>query len=95
MHFDAFTRGRYATDASIYQIVPAGVVMPKTVADAEAALAASSFDAVRPRLVGILRDSRSGRELTDWGYVENVAIASEVDTSDAVPLLRDGVYQAA
>ena len=26
--FDAFTRGRYAADASIYQIMPAGVVFP-------------------------------------------------------------------
>ena len=26
--FDAFSRGRYATDASIYQIEPLGVVVP-------------------------------------------------------------------
>ena len=36
--FDAFTRGRYATDASIYQIVPAGVVLPKSAADIAATL---------------------------------------------------------
>ena len=30
IHFDAFTRGRYATDASQYQIMPAGVVVPRT-----------------------------------------------------------------
>src|SRR5262249_30910035 len=36
--FDAFARGRYATDASIYQIMPAGVVCPRTVADVEACL---------------------------------------------------------
>lgn len=29
--FDAFNRGRYATDASFYQIMPAGVVVPRTV----------------------------------------------------------------
>jgi FAD/FMN-containing dehydrogenase/Fe-S oxidoreductase len=28
--FDRFSRGRYATDASIYQIFPVGVVVPKT-----------------------------------------------------------------
>src|SRR4051794_20235426 len=28
--FDSFNRGRYATDASFYQIVPAGVVIPRT-----------------------------------------------------------------
>ncbi|MBC8158237.1 MAG: FAD-binding protein [Rhodospirillales bacterium] len=31
--FDAFTRGRYSTDASIYQIEPIGVVIPKTEQD--------------------------------------------------------------
>jgi FAD/FMN-containing dehydrogenase/Fe-S oxidoreductase len=38
VRFDAFTRGRYATDASIYQIMPAGVVFPKSAADIAAAL---------------------------------------------------------
>ena len=38
VHFDAITRGRYATDASIYQIMPVGVVLPRTVADIEASL---------------------------------------------------------
>ena len=28
--FDAFSRGRYSTDASIYQIEPLGIVVPKT-----------------------------------------------------------------
>ena len=32
-------RGRYATDASIYQVMPLGVVVPKTVADVAATLA--------------------------------------------------------
>jgi FAD/FMN-containing dehydrogenase/Fe-S oxidoreductase len=38
VRFDAATRGRYSTDASIYQIVPRGVVLPKSIADVEAAL---------------------------------------------------------
>ncbi len=38
VRFDAFTRGRYATDASIYQIMPAGVVFPKSKADIAATL---------------------------------------------------------
>ncbi len=37
--FDAFSRGRYSTDASIYQIEPLGVVVPRSVADIESALA--------------------------------------------------------
>jgi len=35
---DAFTRGRYATDASIYQMMPAGVVIPKNIEDVKAIL---------------------------------------------------------
>src|SRR5512140_52745 len=37
--FDSFSRGRYATDASFYQIVPAGVVVPRTIGEALRALA--------------------------------------------------------
>lgn len=36
--FDPFTRGRYSTDASIYQIEPIGVVFPRTAADVAAAV---------------------------------------------------------
>ena len=37
--FGAFDRGRYSTDASIYQIEPIGVLLPKGPEDVEAALA--------------------------------------------------------
>ncbi len=36
--FDAFSRGRYATDASIYQIMPVGVLVPRSEHDIVAAL---------------------------------------------------------
>jgi len=36
--FDRFSRGRYSTDASIYQIEPVGVVVPRTDEDVQAAL---------------------------------------------------------
>jgi len=36
--FSAFDRGRYSTDASIYQVEPIGVVAPKSEADLDAAL---------------------------------------------------------
>jgi len=36
--FDAGSRGRYSTDASIYQIMPVGVVVPRTAHDATCAL---------------------------------------------------------
>src|SRR5258706_7255135 len=37
--FDAFNRGRYATDASFYQIMPAGVLVPRSTDEALRALA--------------------------------------------------------
>src|ERR1700729_169590 len=37
--FDRFDRGRYATDASFYQIMPLGVVVPRTMDEALRALA--------------------------------------------------------
>src|SRR5688572_16000712 len=39
--FGSFDRGRYATDASIYQMMPVGVVVPRSAADAVRAIALS------------------------------------------------------
>jgi len=44
--FDAFSRGRYATDASIYQIEPIGAVVPKSREDAAAAIAIAREEGV-------------------------------------------------
>ena len=33
--FDNFSRGRYSTDASIYQLMPIGVVIPADESDVE------------------------------------------------------------
>ncbi|MGH7047571.1 MAG: FAD-binding and (Fe-S)-binding domain-containing protein [Stellaceae bacterium] len=44
--FDAFSRGRYATDASIYQIEPLGVVVPRDRDDAAAAIAIAREEGV-------------------------------------------------
>jgi FAD/FMN-containing dehydrogenase/Fe-S oxidoreductase len=49
--FDAYSRGRYSTDASIYQIEPVGVVVPRHQRDIAAAMqiAAEAGVAVLPR----------------------------------------------
>jgi FAD/FMN-containing dehydrogenase/Fe-S oxidoreductase len=44
--FDRFSRGRYATDASIYQIEPLGVVVPKSREDAATAIALAREEGV-------------------------------------------------
>jgi FAD/FMN-containing dehydrogenase/Fe-S oxidoreductase len=52
--FDAASRGRYATDASIYQVTPVGVVIPRSVDAALSAMqiAAEEGIAVLPRGAG-------------------------------------------
>src|ERR1700694_1867416 len=49
--FDPFNRGRYATDASFYQIMPLGVVVPRSIDEALRALAICRDDGrvVTPR----------------------------------------------
>ena len=44
--FDGFSRGRYATDASIYQMMPQGVVVPADRADVATALAVARDEGV-------------------------------------------------
>ena len=70
VRFDAFTRGRYATDASHYQIMPLGVVTPRTIEEAERAIGdlprgRRAGDAARRRhLAGRAdRQRRAGRRL--------------------------------
>jgi len=62
--FDAFNRGRYATDASFYQIMPEGVVVPKTMDEALRALAIARDDGriVTPRGGGT---SQCGQTVND------------------------------
>ena len=51
VRFDPFTRGRYSTDASIYQVEPIGVVVPRTEQDLRVAvqIAADEGIPVLPR----------------------------------------------
>src|SRR6516162_7949233 len=46
VEFDAFTRGRYATDASHYQITPIGVAAPRTLKEIEYTLAIAREEGV-------------------------------------------------
>jgi FAD/FMN-containing dehydrogenase/Fe-S oxidoreductase len=46
VQFDRFARGRYATDASHYQIMPVGVVAPRTIEEAERAIGIARAEGV-------------------------------------------------
>jgi len=62
--FDPFSRGRYATDASFYQIMPAGVVVPRSIDEALRALSICRDDGrtVTPRGGGT---SQCGQAVND------------------------------
>src|SRR5215471_9125214 len=62
--FDRFDRGRYATDASFYQVMPAGVVVPRTIDEALRALELAREDGriVTPRGGGT---SQCGQTVND------------------------------
>ncbi|MBR0780524.1 FAD-binding and (Fe-S)-binding domain-containing protein [Bradyrhizobium iriomotense] len=67
--FDPFSRGRYATDASFYQIMPSGVVAPKTMDEALRALAIARDEGVKvtPRGGGT---SQCGQTVNDGLVVD-------------------------
>jgi FAD/FMN-containing dehydrogenase/Fe-S oxidoreductase len=86
--FDPFNRGRYATDASFYQIVPAGVVVPRSIDEALRALAIARDDGriVTPRGGGT---SQCGQTINDGIVVDfskhlNRIIALDVENRTCV-----------
>jgi 2-phosphosulfolactate phosphatase len=59
----------------------------------EAELACLAFQHAQSDLARFLNQCGSGRELIGRGYAEDVQLAAELNISDAVPLLADGVYR--
>src|SRR6478609_10686383 len=80
--FDAYTRGRYSTDASIYQIEPVGVVMPKTEADARLTLQIAREEgvAVLPRGGGT---SQCGQTVGAALIIDNSKYLNQIVSLDA------------
>ena len=60
----------------------------------EAAAAVSVFESAAAHLPEALRNSVSGKELAGRGFEDDVAIASELNSDDVAPRLRDGAYAA-
>src|SRR5271170_2800006 len=93
VRFDAFTRGRYATDASHYQIMPLGVVTPRTSEEAERALAVCRAEAVpvTPRGGGT---SQAGQTVNESVIVDCSAHLDgivEVDTAGRRAVVEPGI----
>jgi FAD/FMN-containing dehydrogenase/Fe-S oxidoreductase len=80
--FDAASRGRYSTDASIYQIEPIGVVVPRTEDAARAALeiAAEAGVPILPRGAG---SSQCGQAVGAALIIDNTKFLNQVIALDA------------
>ena len=91
--FGAFDRGRYSTDASIYQIEPIGVVCPKSDADLEAALAIAREEGISllPRGGGTSQAGQTvGRSLV-LDCSRHLNRIGEVDLDDQTVWVEPGV----
>jgi len=91
--FDRFSRGLYSTDASIYQIEPVGVVVPKTAPDVFRALeiASDSGVSVTPRGAGTSQSGQAigaGLVLDTSKYLTGIG---ELDTDAQTIRVQPGV----
>src|SRR5437660_5349340 len=91
--FDPATRGRYSTDASIYQIDPVGVVVPKTEQDAKIALriAVEEGVPVLPRGAG---SSQCGQAVGAALVIDNSKYLNRIvsfDKEGATAVVQPGV----
>jgi len=59
----------------------------------EAEVAALAFDAARDRLPELMTNCVGGRELANAGLPVDVELALDLDASDVVPILTDGVFE--
>ena len=91
--FDRASRGRYSTDASIYQIEPVGVVVPQTEADALRAIqiAVEAGVPVLPRGAGT---SQCGQTVGAALVIDNSKHLAEVisfDAASATAMVEPGI----
>lgn len=91
--FDTFSRGRYATDASIYQMTPLGILSPKSEADICAAL-----DIAREQQIKLLArgggTSQCGQTVNEALVLDNTQYFNdllELDVENRRCVVRPGI----
>jgi 2-phosphosulfolactate phosphatase len=58
----------------------------------EARAAEASFRAAEQDLEGTLRDTGSGQEMMEFGYAEDIGLASQLSVSECIPRLIDSAF---
>ena len=91
--FDAASRGRYATDASIYQVMPVGVVVPRTEEAARNAIAvaASAGVPVLPRGAGSSQCGQTVGEALVIDTSKHLNQIFEVNAAERTAVVQPGL----
>jgi FAD/FMN-containing dehydrogenase/Fe-S oxidoreductase len=91
--FDAFSRGRYSTDASIYQVEPIGVVVPRDEEDLVAAIqiAADEGVAVLPRGGGTSQSGQAVGAALVLDFTKHLTQVLEVDAAARTAVVQPGL----
>src|SRR5437868_6461717 len=91
--FDAFDRGRYATDASFYQIMPLGVVIPRTIDEALRALAIARDDGlvVTPRGGGTSQCGQTVNEAIVVDFSKHLNRILSLDVENRTCVVEPGI----
>ena len=93
VRFDAFTRGRYSTDASHYQIMPLGVVTPRTIEEADRAIGICRAEGVpvTPRGGGTSQAGQTVNESLIVDCSRHLNNVLEVDTAGRRCVVEPGI----
>ncbi|MEO1204726.1 MAG: FAD-linked oxidase C-terminal domain-containing protein [Pseudomonadota bacterium] len=91
--FDRFSRGRYATDASVYQMLPLAVVVPKTFQDVEATMAIARDQGVPvlPRGGGTSQCGQTVNEAIVLDMSRHLNGIIEVDAQSQTAVVQPGL----
>ena len=91
--FDAYSRGRYSTDASIYQIEPVGVVVPRTWQDVVSTIqiAAEEGVAILPRGGGTSQCGQTVAEALVIDVSKHLNRLLEVDVDQQQATVESGI----
>src|SRR5688572_2714045 len=91
--FDAASRGRYSTDASIYQLQPIGVIVPRSEEAARAAIAIAVEEGIPilPRGAGSSQCGQAVGEALVIDHTKYLNRVLQVDLSPAQAIVQPGV----
>ncbi|MFL2546175.1 MAG: FAD-binding and (Fe-S)-binding domain-containing protein [Candidatus Rariloculaceae bacterium] len=91
--FDDFSRGRYSTDASMYQILPVGVVVPRHDEDARCAIriAIEHGVPVLPRGAGTSQVGQTIGEALVIDGSKHLTSVGDLDTSERTIIVEPGI----